>query len=163
MSLGTLKDGLRWIHTLGDRVEDAREVAPSVWMGGKVVAATSSSTTEDPAWLKFQIRPILGYCGWAREQLELELERGVWIRCRADSPETARAICMRDADELLGIGGLHRREKTWRAALKAAGCPGLANFPRGPKADVSLQRLVHAHYRSMLKNHQGATQMPTKI
>ncbi|CAK0812355.1 unnamed protein product, partial [Prorocentrum cordatum] len=81
------------------------------------------------------LRPFVGFSGWAALQLELELQRGVWVRARApDRPQPWR--------RLLGQPG----GPCWRACLRASGMRALSLVPRGGEAgDASLRRRVEAH------------------
>lgn len=160
-------DGIRWLHSLRE-VPEAREVAPSVWLGGHVGSISPEEITQAT------VRPVLGYAGWSRAQLAVELQRGVWVRARAATPQTARLLCLPPAPYgaplLRGKATeakqppspfLERGEvgewqvAVWRSALRAAGALSLADFPRGPKADVSLRDLVEKHYRRQFEELTG--------
>merc|ERR1712139_706259 len=74
----TITDSMRWLHKYGDKVPGAREVVPSVWIGGSLPSVLEQAR-EDPDSVRF----FLGFSGWAFSQLCVELESGVWVRARA--------------------------------------------------------------------------------
>ncbi|CAE8593126.1 unnamed protein product [Polarella glacialis] len=144
LSSGSLVEGLRWLHTLGDRVPGAVQVAPSMWLGGDFATLASQSEGISLA----TVRPLMGYAGWSQAQLAMELERGVWVRARATTPEAAIFFCMSDWQSSEAFARDLAPSLLWRAALQAAGCSSLAAFPRGPQADAGLKKLLENQYRS---------------
>lgn len=154
LSSQNFSDGLRWLHVFGRQVPDAVEVAPSIWLGGDLstaealVSSALKACKENPDAFR-GIRPVIGYAGWARTQLALELERGVWVRCRAVTPDAARRLCMPDLSQ-------STKEGLWLQALRGAGCAAMAAFPRGTKPDEGLKRLLEAHHRKMSEEFQKA-------
>ncbi|CAE8691323.1 unnamed protein product [Polarella glacialis] len=144
LSSGSLVEGLRWLHTLGDRVPGAVQVAPSMWLGGDFATLASQSEGISLA----TVRPLMGYAGWSQAQLAMELERGVWVRARATTPDAAIFFCMSDWQSSEAFARDPAPSLLWRAALQAAGCSCLAAFPRGPQADAGLKKLLENQYRS---------------
>merc|ERR1712232_277475 len=117
-----------WLHTHGKVVANAHEIAPSVFVGGDIglVAATEHANME--RGIADGLRIFRGFAAWSLSQLEIELERGVWIRARALCPSAALELC-------LGQGPQAGDDVAWRAALEAVGLPALARFPRGAAVD----------------------------
>ncbi|CAK0812356.1 unnamed protein product, partial [Prorocentrum cordatum] len=86
------------------------------------------------------LRPFVGFSGWAALQLELELQRGVWVRARA--PDRPQPLW---APTPLALGQ-QPGGPCWRACLRASGMRALSLVPRGGEAgDASLRRRVEAH------------------
>lgn len=160
------REDIRLLHLHG-AVPGAREVAPSVWEGGDLAEL---GRLEDRAKGSPTVGAFIGYCGWSRPQLALELERGVWVRARARTGEAARALCLPPAAGVppsgappgddpgdpasrrsLLVARPERRVELWRAGLRAAGARSLAEFPRGAGADEHLQELLHQHGRQRMQ------------
>ncbi len=74
------KDTLQVLHPYGEAVGDAAQVLPGVWVGGDFEAlhAGFSSGTYDPEECLF----LLGYSGWAKNQLAAEFELETWLQVR---------------------------------------------------------------------------------
>lgn len=142
-------EDLHWVHSFGKQVPGAREIAPEVWMGGDIGALGRLASDSGDAG---SLRPFIGYCGWARKQLALEIERGVWVRVRARTPVAARALCLPPVDasfgeKTVGLGNAQKHADLWKWALRAAGMRSLAEFPRGEAVDSQLQELLNRHFR----------------
>eukprot|EP00930_Biecheleria_cincta_P055328 TRINITY_DN41655_c0_g1_i1.p1 TRINITY_DN41655_c0_g1~~TRINITY_DN41655_c0_g1_i1.p1 ORF type:complete len:393 (-),score=58.05 TRINITY_DN41655_c0_g1_i1:725-1903(-) len=141
-------DDLRWLHALGDAyLPESVEIAPSIWIGDyhsppdcDALEALQSGT----------LRLISGYSGWAMMQLAIELERGVWIRVRAPDPGAAQALCLIPTGLCAPAKWAEHSVLAWRAALQAIGCPSLAAFPRGLRADTVLRRNLEAHFETYI-------------
>jgi hypothetical protein len=143
----SLSKSITWLHTLGPAVPGATEVAPSVWLGGDLgVMAGLVASGQAPAE---RIRPILGRTRWPAAQLQLELQRGAWVRARMVAPELSRHVCMPvvHADDFSEQS--KHRENCWRMVMKATGLAGLSDFPRGRGVDDVIQTILHEHYRDM--------------
>jgi len=147
MEAGNLYKSISWLHTLGRAVPGALEVAPSVWLGGDVrvmvgLVASGKASRE-------HIRPVLGCTRWALPQLELELQRGVWVRAHMATAELSQQLFAAPLpeDDIQALE--EQRVSSWRAALMGAGLPGLADFPRGRAVDVVLRAIIQKHYSEM--------------
>eukprot|EP00927_Polykrikos_kofoidii_P066715 TRINITY_DN62271_c0_g1_i1.p1 TRINITY_DN62271_c0_g1~~TRINITY_DN62271_c0_g1_i1.p1 ORF type:complete len:417 (-),score=34.70 TRINITY_DN62271_c0_g1_i1:138-1388(-) len=139
----SLSKSLTWLHTLGRSVPGAKEVAPSVWLGGDVrvmatMVASGAASLEN-------IRPVIGYSGWSLQQLSLELKRGIWVRARTVGPEISQRFCVEPSPGCVD----HHRVSTWRTALIGVNLPCLAFFPRGKGVDGILLEFLADHYKSM--------------
>jgi len=133
---------IRWLHPFGPNVlPGACELLPGIFLGGDLekLAALVGCGDIDVA----RLRPMLGFVGWECTQLELELERGVWIRTRTpsgvscnsflDAVTKLRRVQAEAAANSESI--VHQHSKAccsllWRAALQSSGFASLAMFPR---------------------------------
>eukprot|EP00434_Breviolum_minutum_P023176 symbB.v1.2.020445.t2/scaffold1723.1/size104661/1 len=88
------------------------------------------------------VRFFEGCAAWAVEQLQIELQRGVWVHARPGFHRSGREALHQLALEVSG-------EKAWRQALLAANFPALASFPRNAEVDPKLQDYVTAHQRKL--------------
>lgn len=135
----TLDDSVLWLHTHGDIVPDAQEVAPSVFLGGSISTTASMERARLQQGKAGGLRLFRGFAAWSLSQLEIELERGIWIRARAACPSAAFELCL----------GSKELETAWRAALEAVCLPSLARFPRGSAVDKVLTDVLESHQRAM--------------
>eukprot|EP00929_Paragymnodinium_shiwhaense_P118731 TRINITY_DN90642_c0_g1_i1.p1 TRINITY_DN90642_c0_g1~~TRINITY_DN90642_c0_g1_i1.p1 ORF type:complete len:499 (-),score=59.51 TRINITY_DN90642_c0_g1_i1:86-1582(-) len=153
-------DSVTWLHTLGDQVSGAVEVAPSLWSGGctssLLQAVRSWNCSGRPGGLA-AVQPIVGHLGWSKSQLDSELKSGHWIRIRLEdnARDAAWQLCM--VRPQLGTSAAAAPRKSlerragepaigYRAALEAAGLHALASFPRGPNADTQIRKLVQPSF-----------------
>lgn len=109
-------DTLHFLHTLGDRLEGAVQVAPGLWWGGNF--ETLSILIKSGEILPEDIRFYLGYSGWSPGQLAEELDAKAWI-AHAGNPTYVFAEC----DEL------------WRTILHEKGgrFRVMSNYPEDPR------------------------------
>lgn len=148
---GDLRDrglcaSLTWLHTFGDAAIGANEIAPSVWSGGDLSMIAKFAQTSRG----HRIQPIQGYLGWSSARLASELQSGLWIRVRCNTPEAAVALCLPPRDltgkESFTDSPMKRQIGSpaigWKAALQAVGLHGLVDFPRGKISDPLLERLL---------------------
>lgn len=133
----SLQDSLSWVHTHGV-VPNSEEVAPDVFFGGDLSTLSAMESSGSRRGEARRVRLFRGFATWSLSQLDLELERGVWIRARASCRSAALELCLGSAST----------EAAWRSALEAVGLPALARFPRGPAVDNVLQDVVEAHQRA---------------
>lgn len=79
VSLGGPVDStnLYFIHSLGDKIPNAQEIAKDIYIGGKF-EAMKALIVEDPETAK-QIRFFIGYSGWDQGQLDDELKEKSWV------------------------------------------------------------------------------------
>lgn len=121
--------GMVLLHSLAD-LPGARNIGPGMWIGGDLrelarrVEAGNARTEE--------VRPIYGFAGWASEQLELELQRGVWVRARTPSADSLWSLFEASGSDKAG-------RDVWAAAMSRVGFPHFAAFPRGEAGDVDVQ------------------------
>lgn len=95
-------DRLFMIHTLGEKVEGSVKVADGLYVGGEltdIAAAVSSG-----AVVTGDMRFFIGYSGWAKGQLETEIEENFWAVSRDYDPQLL----------LTGSGGDYWREEVRR-------------------------------------------------
>ncbi|CAJ1330321.1 unnamed protein product [Effrenium voratum] len=131
---GRLEDDLFWLHCHTD-VPGATGLRLGLACGGDLAAARAGGGG---------LRVFRGSACWDRRQLQLEKQRGVWVHARAGfhkgGQEALRQLAMGEASN------------GWRRALRAAGLPALANFPRGD-VDRLLKDYVGSHQRALaMKN-----------
>lgn len=142
ISHGSLQSNLRWLHGFGD-VKGAVEVVPGAWMGGDLVEVAKRVESMESCH-ELPLRIFLGHASWARLQLAIELECGVWVRA-AGLPEEANSVhpvarlCF----------SMEERSKGWRATLQTAGLTTLAQFPRAPGTDRRLRGHVDRQQRAV--------------
>ncbi len=109
-------DSLFYIHTLGDKLPGAREIANGIWWGGDYDRLKFLIDTKQikPG----QIRFYAGYSGWEPKQLDVEIKEKSWLLSSA----TARFTFFGEAKDL------------WGQVLKSMGTEYaiLANFPEDP-------------------------------
>ena len=75
-----------------------------------------------------RIKCVAGFAGWAREQLEAELERNVWFLAEADD---VAALAMMAAPTVDADGGRWLRDAMWSGVVGQLGGEhaSLARFP----------------------------------
>lgn len=134
----SLEDSLLWLHWQGGAVSNALEIAPSIFIGGALSNVASLEADRRERGQAPGTRFFRGFSAWSLQQLEVELERGVWMRAQAESPDPAQELYV---GEMTG-------QAAWRAVLEAAGLASLARFPRGSGVDAALMKLVEAHSRA---------------
>ncbi|CAL1152084.1 unnamed protein product [Cladocopium goreaui] len=125
---------LWWLHSAStDELlrEGATSLRLGLAMGGELQRISSSS-----------VRFFKGCAAWATEQLQTELQRGVWVHARPGFHRGGREALHQLALEARGASA-------WRAALLATNLPALAEFPRGHDVDTMLQEYVTTHQRKM--------------
>jgi putative transcriptional regulator len=68
---------LFYIHTLGDLVEDSKEISDGIYFGGefKTIESLVKNDEASPKEIKF----FLGYSGWGQDQLESEIMNNSWL------------------------------------------------------------------------------------
>merc|ERR1712196_204834 len=100
-----------WLHSHGDVVPESWEIAPSVFLGGDLGIAGAMESTRRERGIVGGLRIFRGFSAWSLSQLEIELERGVWIRAQASCPSAAFELCLGPS---VGVDA-------WRSAMEAAG------------------------------------------
>lgn len=99
-----MRDRLCALHPFAD-VRDAALVTDGVYLSSDAHAMHDAVLKgRDPARFKF----FVGHCGWAREQLKLECERGIWFQARGSTGAVAHVAVERHCflDEDAGVDGL---------------------------------------------------------
>lgn len=66
-----------WLHTLGDLIPGSLEILPGLFVGGDYDTMIRLFE-EGNVNLEHKIRFYLGYSGWAKEQLDAEVNSGAW-------------------------------------------------------------------------------------
>lgn len=140
--VGGFVERVCWLHQIGDKIPGARRVAASVWIGGDLVVAAKLVAAGEVSVQS--LRPLVGFAGWARQQLALELQRGVWVRSRMPAPVGLPKGF--SAWPWAGHG-----EAVWRDAVFSAGLPALASFPRGDGIDGQLREWMEAHWQAQVE------------
>eukprot|EP00971_Amphidinium_carterae_P163242 3236471-Amphidinium_carterae.1 len=132
-----LDDSLLVLHQHGSVVPESTEIAPQLFLGGSLGTVLAVDESKRRHGEAAGLRIFNGFSAWSLTQLEIELERGVWIHTRAECPSATAQLCL----------GMLTGESAWRAALEAARLPALARFPRGPHVDATLRGMVELHQR----------------
>ncbi len=81
-------DRLYFLHSLGDIIPGASEVAPGLWIGGEFEAMLGYIRSGYP--IEGKLRFFIGYSGWDRHQLAGELKDKVWAV--TEIPSTANML-----------------------------------------------------------------------
>ncbi len=109
-------DSLFYIHTIGEKLKGAREIAKGIFWGGdyeqlKLLIDTKQIHPN-------QIRFYAGYSGWEPKQLDVEIKEKSWLLSSA----TAQFTFFNEAKDL------------WSQVLRSMGSEYaiLANFPEDP-------------------------------
>ena len=109
-------DTLFYVHTMGDKLEGAKEILPGVYWGGdyeklKFLIDTGQVSNNE-------IRFFAGYSGWEADQLDNELVEKSWMLTAPSA-------------ELTFFG---EPQKLWSEVLRSMGSEFaiLANFPEDP-------------------------------
>lgn len=108
---------LHYLHSLGETVLDAIDVAPGIFWGGDFEMMKQSLRSGLAS--EANARLFLGYAGWSGGQLDEEIADGGWI------------VTVARADLVFGV----QPELLWRAVLKSMGgeYAAIANFPDDPR------------------------------
>lgn len=77
-------DRLFMLHTLGDEVEGSVEIAKGIFVGGQLTDIADS--VRKGAAVSGSMRFFIGYSGWAKGQLESEIEGNFWAVSRDYDP-----------------------------------------------------------------------------
>lgn len=93
---------------------------------------------------------VVGFAGWARKQLELELRRGVWVHARAEG-DAAATLCLSRA-----CG-----DEQWRRCLHALGMGCLALIPRIRESYGMLKDHVWRHEQEQLSEFARLAKRPS--
>jgi len=98
------KENLYFLHTLGDKIDNAIKVKGTIFLGGDF-EKLSKILTEDKSLIK-NVRFFIGYSGWSANQLNEEIEGNSWISVDLKSK--------RDLFE-------NKLKVTWKKYMKAQG------------------------------------------
>ncbi|MGJ8744554.1 YqgE/AlgH family protein [Polaribacter sp.] len=71
------QDNLYFVHTIPDLIPDSIEVANGIYWGGDFESLKNLLNTN--ALTKSDIRFFLGYSGWAKHQLDQEMNQNSWF------------------------------------------------------------------------------------
>ncbi|HKR04188.1 MAG TPA: YqgE/AlgH family protein [Bacteroidia bacterium] len=109
-------DTLFYIHTIGNKLEGAKEIVKGVWWGGNYDQLKLMIDTGQVK--ENQIRFYAGYSGWEPKQLDIEIKEKSWLLSAANTTFTFFS----DPKVL------------WSQVLKSMGTEYaiLANFPEDP-------------------------------
>lgn len=149
----SLRDSVTWLHSHGDEVPGARQVAPSLWSGGDIqrlgarVAAITAEAKDAASRIVPSVWPVVGFAGWAIQQLANEVERGVWIRGRASNDAFGRVCLAAESNA------------AWRAAMRGVGMSQLADFPRSGAVDTHLMKLLERHHERLASEEAAPAEM----
>ncbi|CAL1160343.1 unnamed protein product [Cladocopium goreaui] len=125
MDAEDLVNHVRWLHS--SDLPGAQRLAPGLHCGGEGLAQLGAA------------RPVLGFAGWHQDQLDLELERGVWVHLRAHS---AVGLLPNDGDA----------ETLWNDLAEAVGLSSFSSFPRGPEVDQLIKQHLDEHSRWQIES-----------
>ncbi|MFN3916676.1 MAG: YqgE/AlgH family protein [Flavobacteriales bacterium] len=108
-------NNLFYIHTLGNKIENAREIVKGLFIGGDFDELKKLIENGDAN--ESNIRFFLGYSGWSENQLNEEIKRKSWFVAKASFESI-----MHTADDL------------WQETLKKMGgkFSMISNFPENP-------------------------------
>lgn len=134
------EESLVWLHSHGNAVSGSMQILPTVWSDGDLPALQKLAESDGKLT---GLRLFLGRSAWALSQLEIELERGVWVRARADGL-TVHDFCFGPTDSI----GL------WQSAMYSAGMPALAEFPRGGNTDKMLREIEDRFLEGLKKTQR---------
>merc|ERR1712176_425980 len=90
-------DNMLWLHTHGDIVPSAQELAPSMFVGGSLDIAAAVDSTRSNRGRSSGLRLFRGFCAWSLQQLQIELQRGIWVHARAECPSATFELCLGSA------------------------------------------------------------------
>jgi putative transcriptional regulator len=112
-------DTIHFLHTLGERLTSAKEIAPGIFWGGDLemlkVMMDTKQVSED------EIRFYAGYAGWEPFKLSDEIKDHCWIM--NSSSRNTRQLAFSNNPE--DVWGLSLRKMGNKYAI-------LANFPENP-------------------------------
>jgi len=110
------EDNLFYLHRLGERLKESKEVLPGLYWGGNFDQLKSLINTKQIT--RSDIRFFVGYAGWGPEQLKDELDQNSWIVADTSMPQVMR----------------NKTENFWGEKLKGMGkkFAAIANFPDDP-------------------------------
>jgi putative transcriptional regulator len=108
-------NNLFYIHTLGNKIENAREIVKGLFIGGDFDELKKLIESGDAN--ESNVRFFLGYSGWSENQLNEEMKRKSWFVAKASFESI-----MHTADDL------------WQETLKKMGgkFSMISNFPENP-------------------------------
>lgn len=111
-----MEDNLFFIHTVGEELENSKEVMDGLWWGGSFDQLRFM--VENNLVLPNQIRFFVGYSGWGEHQLQDELKQLSWIVADTHTKQVMSG----------------NSEDFWNRKLKAMGnkFAAMANFPEDP-------------------------------
>ena len=89
-------ESLFFIHTLGDKIENALEIQEGLYWGGDLEQVKELITLK--ILQPHQIRFYVGYSGWHARQLDGELKRNSWVVARS----TTQSLLQTKPAELWG-------------------------------------------------------------
>ncbi len=115
---GPVEQGtLHYVHRLGKKIPDSREVSGGIYWGGSFESL--QNLVEKGDIIESDILFFVGYSGWAPGQLEEELDRKSWIV----APEDPNLIFQADYKDM------------WRQVLKSMGTKYqvISNYPVDPR------------------------------
>lgn len=110
------RDGLFFVHTLGDAIPDSIPVLGDLYWNGNF--ETVKALIRGKKISNKELRMFIGYSGWAPGQLENEVKNNSWLV----SPASIDIVMTNDW------------EKLWKEVVKSMGKDFsiLANFPENP-------------------------------
>ena len=110
------RNGLFYIHTLGDAIPDSVNIMGDLYWGGNF--ETVKALLQGKNIKQNEMRLFIGYSGWSAGQLEEEIKRNSWLV----APASIDIVMNNDWNQL------------WKDVLKSMGKEYeiLANFPENP-------------------------------
>lgn len=110
---------IHYMHTLGNKIEGAKKIAPGIFWGGNLEILKLMIETKQVQ--QHQVRFFAGFSGWKRADLDREIKNNQWL-----IPDTKLQI----KDLTFAMDP----ENIWGRVLKSVDCEyaTLANFPEDP-------------------------------
>lgn len=111
------KSNIFFIHRLGDKIGEAQEILPGIYIGGRF-EDLNKCVKEEQNNIE-NIRFFIGYSGWSPGQLDAEIDEHSWIVINGDNTDTLFNTSV---------------EKLWRILMKKQGghFKLMADFPINP-------------------------------
>jgi putative transcriptional regulator len=111
-------NSLYFLHSLGDQIINSVSVEEGIYLGGDFQQLTNLVRSDQS--LVSQIRFFIGYTGWSKDQLEMEITSNSWVVADFDSAQNLFQA---------------KEELSWKLLMENLGekFKVIANFPLDPR------------------------------